>query len=254
VLHRECSSSCEIVVTNKILDGADVIRECFGEGEGLTHQAGHALSQRVIEALNVIGFPGVLRDGTVLPRWNDPFIDGILVRMKRRLCTVEQRNIGLEFLAALVATISHMKRNALAGGRIHGDPDPLFVRLLLYKAPHLISFGFQTGQEHRWGLCWELHMQVIRARRKAFDHKVQEPRETDAHGTADPTEGDTLAQQVFDLHALLMGNALVNSISRKLAAARFTLMILLPVTGMAVFLVPGRSPCWARISDNHGCW
>ena len=38
VLHRECSSSCEIVVAHARLDRADVMRELCGEGEGLAHQ------------------------------------------------------------------------------------------------------------------------------------------------------------------------------------------------------------------------
>ena len=82
-------------------------------------------------------------------------------------------------------------------------------------------------------------MEVIGAGRKAFDHKVQEPRETDAHSTADPPEGDTLTQQLFDPQALLGRNAPVDGIRSKLAATRFTLMILLPMAGMAIFLVPG---------------
>jgi len=82
-------------------------------------------------------------------------------------------------------------------------------------------------------------MEVIGARRKALDHKVQEPRKTHPHGTADPTQGHALAQQLFDLHPLLGCNTAVHSLSRKLAAAGFTLMILFPVAGMAIFLVPG---------------
>ena len=35
---------------------------------------------------------------------------------------------------------------------------------------------------------WVLGMQVIRTGRKAFHHKVQQPRETHPNGTADPTE------------------------------------------------------------------
>jgi len=80
-------------------------------------------------------------------------------------------------------------------------------------------------------------MEVIGAGRKAFHHKVQEPGETDAHGTADPAERDALAQQLFDPQALLVRNAPVEGVRGKLATARFTLMILLPMAGMAIFLV-----------------
>ena len=48
-----------------------MVRQLFGEGEGVTDEAGDALSQRVVETLDVVCFPRVLRDGFVLRRWND---------------------------------------------------------------------------------------------------------------------------------------------------------------------------------------
>jgi hypothetical protein len=83
-----------------------------------------------------------------------------------------------------------------------------------------------------------LDVQVIRTSRKALHHKVQEPREADAHGTADPTERDALTQQMFHHGAPLLRNAAVFGCGTKLAFARFTLMILFPMTGIAIFLVP----------------
>ena len=54
--------------------------------------------------------------------------------------------------------------------------------------------------------------------------------------------------------------ALVSTWSWRLVAtfllrfpARFTLMILLPMAGMAIFLVPVGVTGWTRISENHGC-
>ena len=64
---------------------------------------------------------------------------------------------------------------------------------------------------------------------------------------------ETFAQQLGDPLALRLGNGPVHSVYCKLAAARFALMILLPMAGMAIFLVPGRSTCWAGVSDEHGC-
>jgi hypothetical protein len=83
-------------VTNEILDSADMIREFFGEGEGRTDQSRDALPYRIIETLEVIGFPGFLRDSSVLPCRNDPFRDGIWVRMDHCLCTGDRRHIGPE--------------------------------------------------------------------------------------------------------------------------------------------------------------
>jgi hypothetical protein len=45
-------------------------------------------------------------------------------------------------------------------------------------------------------LGWDLGMQVIGTGREVFHHEVQEPRETDANGTADPTERDALGQLI----------------------------------------------------------
>ena len=39
--------------------------------------------------------------------------------MERRLCTGDRRNIGPELLATLTTLMPSMKRNAVAGGRIH---------------------------------------------------------------------------------------------------------------------------------------
>jgi hypothetical protein len=94
---------------------------------------------------------------------------------------------------------------------------------------------------------------VIRAVRKTFHHKVQEPGETDAHGTADTAQRDALAQQVFNLGALLVRNATVFGGRHKLALARVTLMILFAMVGMAIFLIPVRSTLRARVSDDYGC-
>ena len=95
-------------------------------------------------------------------------------------------------------------------------------------------------------------MQVIRTGRKAFNHNVQEPRKTDAHSTADPAKRETLAQQLFDPLTLRGRNTPVRGVSRELATARFTLVILLPMAGMTIFLVPGRSTRGTRVSDEHG--
>jgi len=91
-----------------------------------------------------------------------------------------------EFLATRAAPIPHMKGNNLASDRIHRNPDPLLVGLLLDEAPHLIGFRFEAGEEHGCWLGWERDMEILGTGRKAFYHKVQEPRETDTDGTADP--------------------------------------------------------------------
>ena len=59
---------------------------------------------------------------------------------------------------------------------------------------------------------------------------------------------------MLDPLALLGRNAPIQGIRGKLATARLTLMILFPMPGMAIFLVPVRSACGARVSDDNGCW
>ena len=81
-------------------------------------------------------------------------------------------------------------------------------------------------------------MEILGASGKAFHHKVQEPREADTYGTADPAQRDALPQQVFYPPTPLIRNEAVVGRGTKLAFARFALMILLPMAGMAIFLVP----------------
>ena len=69
--------------------------------------------------------------------------------------------------------------------------------------------------------------------------EVQQPRQADAHRTANPAQGEALAQQVFNLRTALGRNEAVGSASAKLALAVFAQMILFAMAGMAIFLVPG---------------
>jgi hypothetical protein len=55
-------------MADKILDGADMIGQLFGECQRVTYETGDALPQCVIETLDVIGFPGFLYDGFMLRR------------------------------------------------------------------------------------------------------------------------------------------------------------------------------------------
>src|SRR5918996_558376 len=96
-------------------------------------------------------------------------------------------------------------------------------------------------------------MQVIRTGGKAFHHKVQQPRQTDAHRPADTAERYTLTQQMCNQGALLVRNNSVFGSGNKLAVTPFTLMILFAMAGMTIFLMPVRSTRWACISDEHGC-
>jgi hypothetical protein len=77
----------QVIVTNKQLNGTDMVGELLREGQRLAHQTGHALAQRVVEALDVIGFLRELVDRAVLCRRHHLFIYHILIRVKRGVLT-----------------------------------------------------------------------------------------------------------------------------------------------------------------------
>ena len=58
-------------MANEVANRTDMIRHFLGERPCLTHQAGDALAERIVEALDVIGEPGFLRDRFVSIRWED---------------------------------------------------------------------------------------------------------------------------------------------------------------------------------------
>ena len=113
------------------LDGTDVVRQLFGEGQGVTDQPGYTLAQRIVKALNVIGFAGFFGDGFVLHRRNDPCVDGILIRIEHRLLAVHRRKIRPQLFRTVVTAIPNVERANLPGLLIHGKPHPLLVGLFL---------------------------------------------------------------------------------------------------------------------------
>src|SRR5215510_7557532 len=100
-------------MASEVLNGTDVVRQLLRESQSITDEAGDALPHSVIEALDMIRFAGVLRNGFVLRRRNDPGVDGILIRIKRRLLPVDRRQIGPQLLRTLVTTIPDVERNDL---------------------------------------------------------------------------------------------------------------------------------------------
>jgi hypothetical protein len=126
--------------------------------------------------------------------WNHALVDFIEIRVESSLPLIDRWDLRPELLPTLTAPITHVKRHDLASGRIHRQPEPLLVHLLLHNTPHLIGFGVQSLNDDISRTGWELDVQVIRRSREALNHEVQEPRETDAHRATDPAQGNTLAQ------------------------------------------------------------
>ena len=73
--------------------------------ERLTHQPGRALPSRVIEALDVIGFPRFLRDRFLSLRRDHPCIGVVLIRMKCGLLTVDQGDLGPQLFGTITTAI-----------------------------------------------------------------------------------------------------------------------------------------------------
>jgi hypothetical protein len=126
------------------------------------------------------------------------------------------------------------------------------MRLLLDKAPRLIRFRLELVYPHVAWMAGKLYMEVIRARRKALHHEVQQPGATDAHRTADPAQRDALTEQGLNQRALLVRSDGGIGVRTELALTRFAVMILFTMAGLAIFLVPLGSTRWTRFSDDHG--
>ena len=80
---------------------------------------------------------------------------------------------------------------------------------------------------------------MIGAAGKACHHAVQQPRQADTHGAANPAQGEALAQQLGNLRTALGSNEVVGGASAQLALALCAQMVLFAMAGMAIFLVPG---------------
>src|SRR5262245_37600433 len=91
-------------MVHEILDSADVMRQLFGEREGLTHQMRNALPQSIVEALDVVGFACFLCNGFVPIRWDHTCVGIILIRMKRGLFPVYSTRPLIKLVAAPLGT------------------------------------------------------------------------------------------------------------------------------------------------------
>jgi hypothetical protein len=92
----------------------------------------------------------------MLGRWNHALVGFVLIRMEPGLLTVPQRNLGPQLFGSLTTPVAHVKRDDLARLGIHSNPQPLLVRLLSYKAPQLVGFGFQPPNYYIGWTDWQL--------------------------------------------------------------------------------------------------
>jgi hypothetical protein len=143
-----------------------------------------------------------------------------------------------------------MKRDELTGVRVHRDPDPWLVGLLLHNAPHRIGFGCQLPNDHVWWPSRPLDVSVIGAGRTALDHTVHDPREPDAHRPTDPAQGKALAEQVLHQRALFISHDAVFGSSPTLASVGLALVVLRAAGNMAAVSANRLYGC-GRIMVQH---
>src|SRR5262252_342177 len=89
-----CCRSRQVVMANEELNGTDMVGELLGKRQRCAYQTRNALSQRVVEALDVIRFPRKFGDRAVLCRRNHLLIHDILICIKRGILTVGLENLG----------------------------------------------------------------------------------------------------------------------------------------------------------------
>jgi hypothetical protein len=93
--------------------------------------------------------------------------------VKGGVSTIGFGNLAPQLPSILTAAITHVKRNDLARVDIHGQPNPLFVCLVLHKARHCVGFHFET-LDHDISMVRDwLHMQMVWQSFKTGDDKSQ---------------------------------------------------------------------------------
>jgi hypothetical protein len=137
------------------------------------------------------------------------------------------------------AAMPDMKGNHLACFRVHGNPAPLLVGLLLDKAGHCIGFHLQPLYHHILRTGDGLDMEMIRQCFEALDEKTQEPLECHPHGTTNAAQRNPFEQQAFDQRTPVSHDAVLLVALDELPATVVAVMILLPVVNMTVFLLDG---------------
>ena len=75
-------------MANEIFDSPNVIRQFLREGERFSDQTGNSLSQRAVEPLNVIGYPLLLFDHSMLLCFNHTRISLPAIGIEPRMLPV----------------------------------------------------------------------------------------------------------------------------------------------------------------------
>jgi hypothetical protein len=126
-------------------------------------------------------------------------------------------------------------------------------RLLLDKAAHFVRLNVQSLYDHRMWRGSGLYIQMVGQCRKAGAYKVHEPPDAHTHNTANPVEGEFLAQQAFHQGTILSRHETLSREENKLATTGLTLVVLFAVMDMPIFLELLGSTCWTCLSHEDHC-
>src|SRR5215813_11271872 len=86
-----------------------------------------------------------------MPSWrDDSCVDRILIGVEDCLFLIHGGDFVPERFTTQATTVADMKGDNLARSGVHGNPDPLPVRLGADKAPELVQLGLQLLQDHLW--------------------------------------------------------------------------------------------------------
>ena len=69
-----------------------------------------------------------------------------------------------------------MEGDDLTGLLVHGEPEPVWVGLLLHEAPEFICLNLETPKYYVTGGCNGLYMEMLRYRCKVGHHGGRRPK------------------------------------------------------------------------------
>ena len=148
-------------MTNEILYRANVIRQFLGEGERLSEQPRHPLSQRAVESFDVIGNAPLLFDHSMLLCWNHTHISLPAICIEPRMLSVALGYQLPKGFGTNSTPVSDMECDNLPTVDVGSNPDPLFVGFLTDETQHLIDFGFKRTDYQFLGKGFDSEVQVI---------------------------------------------------------------------------------------------
>ena len=94
VLHREFCRVRESMTAGETRDRPAVMHPLCGAREGLADQTGNTWPQDVVEALQLRGVVGLLREGLVPCRRHHPCVGNLWTDLERGLFPVDERHLG----------------------------------------------------------------------------------------------------------------------------------------------------------------